>query len=48
MTSVFKDGTGGCDGWTSPAGVTGGPGGFPSVFLIIFVLYVNDLPSEVS
>ena len=44
-TSTFKVGTAGCGGWfTSP--------GFPvhvglsGVFTTIFVLYLNDLPSE--
>ena len=51
MTSVFKEGIGGCPGcggWFPSWSGCGhaGRAGLTSVFIIIFVLYLNDLPSE--
>ena len=51
MNSVFKGSILGCGGCGSldPSGFGGGSSshaGLASVFTIIFVLYLNDLPSE--
>ena len=47
VTVVFEGGTGG-HGGQSPSGETGCFGGSASVFLFIFILYLNDLPSKSS
>ena len=47
VTSMFKNGTGGCAGWSASSGFPG-CGGLSGVFPIVFVLYPNDLPSEAS
>ena len=47
VTSMFKNGTGGCAGWSVSSGFPG-CGGLSGVFPIVFVLYPNDLPSEAS
>ena len=51
VTSTFKVGTAGCSGrggWVPSkfCDAGGGHGDLSGVFLSIFVLYLNDLPSE--
>ena len=51
VTSVFKGDIGGCGccGGLDPSGFGGASSshaGLASIFTIIFVLYLNDLPSE--
>ena len=48
VTVVFEGGTGGHDGQSPPSGETGCFGCSASVFLFIFILYLNDLPSKSS
>ena len=47
MTCTFKGDNGGRGRQSPPSGSTGSLGGRISVFPIVFVLYLNDLFSEV-
>ena len=47
VTCTFKGGNGGRGRQSPPSGSTGGLAGRISVFSIVFVLYLNDLFSEV-
>ena len=44
MIFTFKDGAGGCAGWSEFPGFSG-RGGCAGVFPVVFVLHLNELPS---